>query len=318
LEGITLIAQGKIIAIYDPQGITRAHDIMDGNAQVVLSNKSGNHVLFADMELEGIAYKQIFYLEITSTAEELAYKARLNYQIPQNPHWRQVDVSEYMNGDIRSIYKQQYLSPRPATISARIGTDGYSPWTFTFWRNEAPEIRLDNAPSLINEKGDIASSSGVPFRYPEGVHNIAFTSLWDNWPDKVTIPVGACGQAIWLHLCGTTNPMQCGISNAVVRFTYADGIEEQLQLVNPNNFWSLCPLNAQASAKGQGSHTDYNYEFDSFCLPKTPPETIQLGESCRSVVACFTLRQGVVLKSVTLEALSQEVVIGLMGISILE
>ncbi|MHB1355522.1 MAG: hypothetical protein ACYCZF_06060 [Anaerolineae bacterium] len=318
LGTITLAARGRITAIYDPQGITLSHDILDGQSMVKLADKSGYHVLFADMELDGAAYKQIFYLELAKTADELVYEAKLHCTIPDEPRWQQVDISTYLNGDIRTIYQQRYLSPRPATISARIGSDGYSPWTFTFWGNEAPEITLDQVPGLLNADSEITSPSGVPFTWPVGANNIAFTSLWDNWPDKVTVPVDSCGQAIWLHLCGTTNPMQCGISNAVVRFVYADGVEEQLQLINPDNFWSLCPLYAQATAKGQGSHTDYSYEFDSFCLPKTPPETIQLGENCRSVVACFTLRPGVQLKSVTLEALSQEVVIGLMGMTLLE
>ena len=74
----------------------------------------------------------------------------------------------------------------------------------------------------------------------------------------------------------------------------------------PFNFWSLCPWGG----------LDYSYETDAFCLPAEPPPMAQLGNNCRAMVLSWRLRPGEILESVTLEALSQEVVIGLMGISL--
>jgi hypothetical protein len=44
---------------------------------------------------------------------------------------------------------------------------------------------------------------------------------------------------------------------------------------------------------------------------------VQLGINCRAMVLNRKLRPGVKLESVTLETLSQEVVIGLMGVSLM-
>jgi hypothetical protein len=63
---------------------------------------------------------------------------------------------------------------------------------------------------------------------------------------------------------------------------------------------------------------DYNYQRDGFCLPKVPPATVQLGRNCRAIVLNWRLRPGVALKSVQLEVQSQQVVIGLMGVTIME
>jgi hypothetical protein len=101
--------------------------------------------------------------------------------------------------------------------------------------------------------------------------------------------------------------MQTRIANAVIRLTYTDQETETLELVPPLNFWSLCPL----------GDSDYSYERDGYCLPKVPPMTVQLGDNCRANVLGCRLRAGVTLQSVTLETLSQDVVIGLMGMSIL-
>jgi hypothetical protein len=138
-------------------------------------------------------------------------------------------------------------------------------------------------------------------------YNVAFTSLWDNWPHSVTVPVDQAAEAVWVLVCGSTFPMQTRIANAELRFLYADGVTEKLELIPPLNFWSLC-------AWGDG---DYSYETDGFCLPKQPPLTVQLGRNCRGNVLSWKLRSGVKLREVTLETLSQDVVIGLMGLSLM-
>ncbi len=90
--------------------------------------------------------------------------------------------------------------------------------------------------------------------------------------------------------------------------TYEDGVVEKLEVTPPFNFWTLCPFGGN----------DYDYARDAFSLPKTPPTTLQLGRNCRAVVLGWHLRPGVALKSVTLETLSQEVVIGLMGMTVMK
>ena len=86
------------------------------------------------------------------------------------------------------------------------------------------------------------------------------------------------------------------------------GFCERLELVPPLNFWSLCPWGG----------LDYSYESDAWCLPPTPPPTVQLGAHCRAMVLSWTLRPGAALQDITLETLSQDVVIGLMGVSLMD
>jgi hypothetical protein len=52
-------------------------------------------------------------------------------------------------------------------------------------------------------------------------------------------------------------------------------------------------------------------------VPKPWPERVPLGQNCRAILLNRVLRPDVVLESVTLETLSPEVVIGLMGITLL-
>jgi hypothetical protein len=173
--------------------------------------------------------------------------------------------------------------------------------------NAPPEITLDNIGALSDGHGAIVAGKGVPFQWPGGPNNIAFTSRWDNWPRQVDIPVNKTGDSVWFLLCGTTNPMEVRIANAELRMNYADGVVERLAIVPPFNFWTLCPYGG----------VDYDYNRDGFALPKIPPTTAQLGRNCRAIVLGWHLRPGVRLKSVTLETESEEVVIGLMGLTVM-
>jgi hypothetical protein len=159
------------------------------------------------------------------------------------------------------------------------------------------------------------ATPGQPVTTPQGARfaavgaekNIAFTSLWENWPRQVSVPVDQAAGSVWLLVCGFTPPMQGRIANAELRFRYADDVEEKLELVPPLNFWSLCPF----------GRADYDYKRDGFALPKDPPPQVRLGDNCRAMVYGWKLRPGVALKSVALETLSPETIIGLMGVSLM-
>lgn len=327
------IPDGRIVGFDDPQKTLTDARIEDGAILGRLAENPGHHLVIGLADVSGSPQRRLFKIRVTDRESEAVEEGRLVMQLPKDAKYACIDMREALNGDIRTIFKQQYLSPRPQTCSARIGVDAYSPWTFYYWDAKAPEIDLSNVPQLLvadklfgsalpmnrsatdtpAEGASAASESimtpqGVPFAWPGTDRNIAFTSLWDNWPKQVTVPVKRRGEAICLLVCGSTNPMQCRIANAELRMKYADGVVETLELVPPLNYWNVCPLRIS---------DDYNYERDVFCLPKTPPATVQLGKNCRAMLLNRRLRPNVELESVTLETLSQEVVVGLMGVTIM-
>jgi hypothetical protein len=288
--------QGKLVEVRD------LHKAIRGGRLV----KAGHHVVLARERVGELDRWHVIRLAVTDPEKAKAEALRTPRKAAPGAAWGLINLEPHYNGDIRTIYKQQYLSPRPKTVSVRIGVDGYSPWTFAPWKLPVPEIDLSRLRELQSGQDRLLTPQGVPFRLFSETRNIAFTSLWDNWPRRVKVPVGRKGHVAWMLVCGSTNPMQTRIANAVLRFHYAGGAEETLDLVPPLNFWSLCPLGGR----------DYLYERDGFCLPPEPPPTVQLGNNCRAMVLSWRLRPGAALESVTLEALSREVVIGLMGLSL--
>jgi hypothetical protein len=285
--------------------------LIDPQRCLAVGGKPGRHLAFAKVERGNVPYLQVYKVEVTDPVGESVNIEKNPRQAPIGATWSPVGMTNIFNGDIREIFQQKYLSPRPKTVSCRIGYDGWSAWTFKPWHYGVPKITLDKIASLTGRDGLLVTPQGAEFTPVKAgnppVKNIAFTSLWDNWPRKVTVPVNKAGDAVWLLICGNTNPMQGRIANAIITFRYADGSEEQLELIPPLNFWSLSRFGS----------VDYDYKLDGFALPKEPPLQVQLGANCRAMVYGRKLRKGLPLKEVILETVSQEVVIGLMGVSIM-
>ncbi len=282
--------------------------IVNGKLSGTLTTNAGDHLVFALAQIGNAQQWREFKIKVTDASSDAAQAKKHVQVIPENAHWNCLDLQNILNGDIRTIFQQKYLSPRPNTCSLRIAEDGYSTWQMMLDKNNhPPTITLDNVPRLLTQTNRLVTPQGVPFQWSGITTNIAFTSQWDNWPRQVTADVNQSGDAVWFLICGSSNPMQVQIANAELRLRYADGVVEKIELIPPFNFWSLCPM----------SGSDYDYERDAFCLPKTPPATVQLGENCRAMLLNWRLRPGVKLEDVTLETLSQEVVIGLMGVTVM-
>ena len=312
-------AAGPITSFADPQGVLAGAKIHRGALTGRLTANSGSHTVFARVQSGALPQWERFQLQVSDPVAARAAAAKQLDRAPSRADWQCVDLATALNGDIRTIYSQRYLSPRPPTISARIGSDGYTPWTFLYWNSHPPKIHLDGVPALLTgANGDqLRTPQGVPFTWPGESRNVAFTSQWDNWPGMVTVPVGCAGDAVWFLVCGSTNPMQGRIANAVLRMRYAGGAVESLELVPPINYWNLSPIKPVIAAPGQGSRFDYTAPTDAFCVPEKWPQTVQLGENCRAMLLGWRLRRGEVLRSVTLQTLSAEVVVGLMGLTLM-
>lgn len=120
---------------------------------------------------------------------------------------RPVDLSKHFNAKVDDIFKNEYLSPRSPYTTLELPKQGIGDWCST------------------KETADI--------KCPEP---IAYTSLWDNYPNSITVPLKGKSEGLLIELAGSTNHMQCHIDNADITVTYKDGTIEVLPIRNPDNF----------------------------------------------------------------------------------
>ena len=311
------VMDAQIIGFEDPQGVLNNAKIEKGVLIAKQTANKGYHTVIASVMTGKALQWRVFRIKVNDPDRDLLEETGIVNEIPVNVTWENIGIRPLLNADVTTIYQQKYLLPRPNTVSVRLGTDGYSPWTFPYWKLLPPVIKLDKVKNMLDDKNRLITPQGVPFIWNAGLKNIAFTSMWDNYPAKIDFPVNRTGNAIYFLVSGSTNVMQCQIANAVILLNYADGQTDSLELVPPVNYWNLSPISASATAPGQSSRNDYMSEIDKFCLPAKLPEIVQLGENCRAMLLNLKLRQGVELKSISLETLSQEVVVGIIGITIM-
>lgn len=90
----------------------------------------------------------------------------------------------------------------------------------------------------------------MPFRTLAQGSNIAFTSLWDNYPDSLVFRFPVRASHAYLMMAGSTSHMQCRIANGIVRVYYTDGTSDVLELVRSDNW---CPIEQDFYVDGQAS-----------------------------------------------------------------
>ena len=228
-------------------------------------------------------------------------------------------INGFFNAEVDDIFKNEYLSPRPQTTTLQIPKQGIGEWCHP---QQTAEINDSVFRTLIRD--GIFRVAGVPFLTPAKGRNIVYTSLWDNYPDAVTIPLEGRAERAYLLMAGSTNHMQSRIDNGLVVVTYTDNTTDTLALRNPDNW---CPI-----------EQDYYIDGKAFQAPQPRPYRVCLGTGDVSrdlgkvldikgvygreipggaaQMLSMPLHPEKRLKSVSVHTLSNDVVIGLMAVTL--
>ena len=246
---------------------------------------------------------------------------------------REVNMDKAFNANVSDIFKNQYLSPRSPYTTLCVPTQGIGDWCST---KKTANIDDTKFRSLIRDGVFMAKIDGdLPFRSPKEGKNIAYTSLWDKYPDRISVMLKGKASHAYLLLAGSTNPMQYAIENAVVRVEYADGTSDELMLTLPVNW---CPIEQDflenATAFPQPQLRPYRIGLASGKVSRHLFRDLHL-EVNRNMADVPGFKKAVAeidggaailldmpldgkkkLRHLTLRTLSNEVVVGLMGITL--
>ena len=228
-------------------------------------------------------------------------------------------IDRYFNAEVDDIFKNEYLSPRPQTTTLQIPTQGIGEWCH-------PQLTAEINDSVFRTliKDGQFMVAGVPFRTPAVGNNIVYTSLWDNYPDAVTIPLSGKAESAYLLMAGSTNHMQSRIDNGFVIVTYKDGSQDTLALRNPDNW---CPIEQDYYVDGKAFQTveprPYRVCLSTGDVSRDIGKTLGIqGVYGREIPggAAQMLRMPLhpqkKLRSLTVRTLSNDVVIGLMSLTL--
>ena len=238
---------------------------------------------------------------------------------PEKGKFTKVNMDVLMNSEVDDIYKNKYLSPRPQVTTLQIPTQGIGEWCH-------PTLDADINDSVFRTlvKKEEFKVAGVPFRTFREGKNIAYTSLWDNYPAEISVPLKGKAEWAYLLMAGSTNHMQCRIDNGLVIATYKDGTTDTLRLVNPDNW---CPIEQDFYVDGKAFYTTqqrpYRVALGTGTVSRNLGEELGISEvygrpipGGAAQMLKMPLDKNKELKSLTLRTLSNDVVIGLMAVTL--
>ncbi|MEJ8819408.1 DUF4450 domain-containing protein [Lacibacter sp. H407] len=234
-----------------------------------------------------------------------------------------VDITPHFNDVVTNIFKNDYLSPRPAVPTLQLPTQGIGNWAYPLVTANINDSGLRAKAGLKNE----VLINQIPFKTTSTEKkNIVFTSMWDNYPDSVVLPLSGTASHAYFLMAGSTNPMQSRMVNGAITVHYTDGSSSVLELKNPENWWPI----------------EQDYFIDEYAFATGAPKPIRVSLKTGDVIPekykytsikgfanyaidggaatmlDLPLNPGKQLKSLVLKTIANDVVIGLMGITLLQ
>ena len=238
-----------------------------------------------------------------------------------NGKFTKVNISRLFNSNVDDIYRNRYLSPRSPYTTLQIPVQGIGEWCHPALTAEVNDSVFRSL--IVNDEFQVA---GVPFQTPSKGTNIIYTSLWDNYPDSIEMPLKGKASSAYLLMAGSTNHMQSRIDNGIITVNYTDGTSDSLRLVNPDNW---CPIEQDYFIDGNAFFTTnprpYRIALGSGMVSRDFGEALGIKEvygrpipGGAAQMLKMPLNPTKQLKSLKLRTLSNDIVIGLMGITLQE
>lgn len=299
--------------IYDPQNILANAKISGNNLSGNVIAEAGSHTLFA-LVAQG---EMEWWMPVNINVKGETKVAAKAFADVNGSTCEPVNMDGALNDSVSKIFKNEYLSPRSPYTTLQLPKQGIGEWCH-------PQTTADIDDSGVRSKvrdGILSTTLGVPFRTPTVGNNIAFTSLWKNYPERVSVELNGKASHIYLLLAGTTNHMQSHIVNGIVKVTYKDGSAEVLNLINPDNW---CPIEQDYFVDGAAfklqSPRPYRLHLLSGIVSDNLEKELHIegvyGRSIKGgagVLLDLPLNKAKELKSLELGTEANDVIIGLMA-----
>lgn len=248
----------------------------------------------------------------------------VNWEIPFSPDKQFIPypIASHFNDHLTHIFENRYLSPRSPYTTLQLPAQGMGEWC------HPKLIRTIDDSGLRQKATDnlFTTPFGLSFMTPsDSLHpNIAFVSLWDNYPNQLNIPLTGKSSHAYFLMAGTTNHMQSQFINGEVTVHYTDSTTSVLPLRNPET-WA--PI-----------ERDYYVDGYAFAMQQARPyrvvlKTGQVDRNLERVIEGKKLDERYIpgggaiildlpldptkeLDHLELKALANDVVIGIMGITL--
>jgi len=321
---------------YDPEDSQLSFQIRNqGNSEVSLKIKVNGELLDEEWVIPAGSLSQAVSVAAkaacfgTNSIEllnkgNILHKANIiNWNLyNKKREYETVQMDAYMNASVHQIFTNEYLSPRSPYTTLQIPKQGIGEWCHPNLTAAIDDSGLRNA----SHEGIFETPFGIPFRTPsdDDAANIAFTSLWDNYPSSVTIPLTGKAFHAYLLMAGSTNHMQVHVPNGEVIVAYKDGSVSRLELRNPGTWVPIeQDLFIDDHAFRLSLPRPYRVSLKTGKVSRRFDDEVSVEEvygrsigGGAGIILDLPLEKNKELESITVKTIANEVVIGLMSVTL--
>jgi len=285
LVGNKLVAQvkgGTLTEVYDVSEVLEDITTAGNKVYARAKNIPGDHTLF--LRVKSGKYDAWLAADYDIEGEDIE-----EAPLEDNP-FEAVDMTGFFNCNLVDIHKQSYVHPLPKGLVYRLYKTGRAGHNWSQFGYRA--IYTDDT-FFRTSGGTVHSPSGIPFATPTENENLACVSIWDAFPNDITIPLKGKGQEVAVCFIASTYWMHTGVENARFTVTYTDGTVESTSLVYPISIddWQTSALTTESEIF---YFNNYNH----------------------ATVKRFRIDPTKELADIRIEAVANEVILGVVGISI--
>ena len=203
-----------------------------------------------------------------------------------------VDISEHFNCKMTEVHNQAYIHPRPASDHYSMSMYQNGRYSHNWTQMGRHVVCIDDS-LFRNSGGEVVTPSGIPFATPAENENLACVSIYDVFPTDITFDLGGKGRELAVLFIASTCCLHAYVENARVTVTYSDGTAEETKLVYPLNIddWLTSALTTKA-------------------------EIFYFSKCNHASTLRIRLNPEKELRSVKIEAIANELILGIAGISV--
>lgn len=283
------LAGADLAEIYDVSEVLEEVSVVGNRVYATAKDVPGDHTLF----LHAVCgeYDALLAADYEIEREEAQSSP------PSDAPFVPVDISAFFNCNMTEVHEKDYLSPRPQGFSMSLFRNGR-------YSHNAPEARRvkDANGNLVmqiedgyfrNSGGRVVSPSGIPFTTPATGENLACVSIFDVFPTAIDIPLDGKGEELAILFVAAAFNLHTGVENVRVTVEYTDGTRENTSLYYPTAIddWLTAALTTES-------------------------EVFYFSDTAHATVKRIRTDPSKTLLGVRIEAIANEVIFGVAGVSV--
>ena len=308
----------KILDWSDPQGALRTANCAGDILRGIVIGAAGHRTVFAKVQQGGLRWWQPVMFEIR---DDKAVATPMDWTTPIDGTFDTINLNSVFNDRVTQIFHNEYRSPRSPFCSLATPKQGIGSWCHPTYEFDVDDSGLRAVAAGHN--GKLILPNGVPLATPgtAAANNIAFVSQWNNYPRDISVRLSGKAVRLFALMAGSTSAMQSRFDNGELIVAYTDGSTTRLALRNPTTWWPI----------------DQDYYVDDFAFARPEALPVRVGLKTGKVrvlemksfkgkgtslpggaatVLDLSLDSAKELKQLTVRALANEVVIGLMSVTL--